>query len=122
MSTFQPKIQTFACNYLASRVKDGHVTYEAAKTAGTHITGASREVAEAFVDALAASAGSGAKLEATKFPSPSAPGEQACPLQVAMGKLGGVLGLRAGPARMPRPWSSDERRARREPLRVTVGQ
>lgn len=93
VSTFQPKIQTFACNYLASRVKDGHVTYEAAKTAGTHITGASREVAEAFVDALAASAGSGAKLEATKFPSPSAPGEQACPLQVAMGKLGGVLGL-----------------------------
>ena len=97
VSTFQPKIQTFACNYLASRVKDGHVSFEAAKTAGTHITGASREVAEAFVDALAASAGSGAKLEATKFPSPSAPGEQACPLQVAWASWAACSGSERAP-------------------------
>jgi len=91
VSTFQPKIEKFACNYLASRVKDKHVAFGTAKTAGTHITGTSHEVATAFVDALAdSSKAGGAKLEAKRFPAPTAPGAQACPLQVA---AGGILSL-----------------------------
>jgi hypothetical protein len=94
VSAFQPKIQAFACNYLASRVKDKHVTLDQAKTAGTHIVGTSQEVATAFVDALADAAKSGGgKLEAKRFPSPTPAGAQACGTQINVAAVGGALGL-----------------------------
>jgi hypothetical protein len=93
VATFQPKIEAFACNYLASRVKDRHINLKGATTAGTHITGSSQEVATAFVDALADAAKGGGKLEAKRFPPASPAGSQACPVQVGMGAMGGLLGL-----------------------------
>jgi hypothetical protein len=93
VAAFAAKIQTFACNYLASRVKDKHITLGIARTAGTHVIGASNEVATAFVDAVDDSHKSGAKIEATRFPSPTPAGSQACTTQLAAGAAGGLLGL-----------------------------
>jgi hypothetical protein len=91
VSGFAAKIQAFACNYLASRVKDKHVSLADATTAGTHVTGAANEVAAAFVDALDDSHKTGARIEATRFPPATAPGAQACGTQLAAGKLGSLV-------------------------------
>jgi hypothetical protein len=82
ISTFAPKIQTFACNYLASRVKDNKLSVATAKAAANNVIPASQEVAEAFVDALDASHRSGTTIEAKKFqaPKPAQPG--ACSEQI----------------------------------------
>lgn len=93
VTAFQAKIQTFACNYLASRVKDKHITLSEAKTAGTHVAGTSREVAGVFIDALEASSKSGAKIEGKSFPAPTPPGSQSCTVQLAAGAAGGLLGM-----------------------------
>ncbi len=93
VAAFETRIQTFACNYLASRVKDHHTTLAVAKTAGTHVAGTSQEVAAAFIDALEDSRKSGAKIEAKRFPAPTPAGSQSCSTQLAAGAAGGLLGL-----------------------------
>jgi len=94
-AAFAPKIQTFACNYLASRVKDRHIAFDVAKRAADHVIPASEEVAEAFVNALASSAKTGDTIEA-KPPFPAAKPAQrgACTEQIlAAGLIGGAKGL-----------------------------
>jgi len=83
IAAFAAKIQTFACNYLASRVGDKKVSLADAKTAAkTHIVPSSEEVATAFVDALLDSHKSGGRIEAKRFPSPSAGAKDACGMQL----------------------------------------
>lgn len=79
---FAPKIQTFACNYLSSRVKDKHETFALAKKAAENITPASEEVAETFVNALADSAKTGDKIEAKRPPAQKPPVPGACGQQI----------------------------------------
>lgn len=93
IDAFAPKIQTFACSYLASRVNDKHITLATAKSAGTHVIGASREIAAAFVDALEDSRKSGSKIEAKRFPAATPAGSQACTVLLNAAALGGLLGL-----------------------------
>jgi Domain of unknown function (DUF4157) len=93
IAAFAAKISTFACNYLASRVKDKHITVSAAKGAGNHVTGAAQEVATAFVDALEDSRKSGAQIEAKRFPAPTPAGSQACSAQLTAATAAGLLGL-----------------------------
>jgi hypothetical protein len=93
ITIFANKIQTFACNYLASRVRDTRITYAQATSAATHIIPASTEVATTFVNALADNITGGGKIEATRFPSPSPAGTAACATQIAAGRLAGGLGL-----------------------------
>jgi hypothetical protein len=87
ISSFAAKIQIFACNYLASRVKDKKIPFLTAKTAADHVIPSSEEVAEAFVDALDDSRKSGGQIEAKKFPSPKPARPGACALQIAAGGL-----------------------------------
>jgi hypothetical protein len=83
VTAFSKKIQEFACNYLASRVKDSHLTYAKAKAASLHVPPSSEEVAAAFVDALDDSHKTGAKVNATRFPAPGPAGSGACTAQLA---------------------------------------
>lgn len=92
-STFAGKIQIFACNYLASRVRDGHMTYSAATSAASHVIPASVEVATAFVGALADSHLNGGRIEATRFPAPRATSPGACSQQLRAAGLLGTFGL-----------------------------
>ena len=87
IGSMAPKIQTFACNYLGSRVKDKRVTFTVAKQAANHVIPASQEVAEAFVNALAASALTGDKIEAKVFPAAKAAVSGACGTQINAGGL-----------------------------------
>lgn len=93
ISVFASKIQTFACNYMASRVRDGHISYATARIAAAHVPPASLEVATAFIDALDNSRRTGSRIEATSYPAvrPSSPG--ACGPQIAAGGLAGSVGL-----------------------------
>ena len=93
ISAFTAKIRTFACNYLASRVKDKHVTLNVATGAGKHINGAAQEVATAFIDALDDSHKSGSQIAAKRFPAATPAGSQACTTQLAAGAAGGLLGM-----------------------------
>ena len=93
VASFAPKIQVFACNYLASRVKDGKATYALAKAAASHVIPASQEVAEAFVDALTDSAKAGDKIEAKRFPSPKPAKDGACASQLAAAGLLNMSGF-----------------------------
>jgi hypothetical protein len=90
---FAPKIQDFACNYLASRVKDKHITLAVAKASADHVIPASKEVATAFVDALDDSHKSGGKIEATRFPSPMPAQPGACTVQINLAAAASVIGL-----------------------------
>jgi hypothetical protein len=92
ITTFSGKIQIFACNYLASRVKDGHMTYPEASAAANHVIPASREVATAFVNALEDSHRTGTRIEARRFPSPSPASPGACRQQLAAAGLLGIFG------------------------------
>lgn len=87
ISAFAPKIKEFACNYLASRVKDSKISSADAKSAANHVTPVSEEVAEAFVDALDDSAKTGNKIEAKKFPTPKPAGPGACSTQLTAAGL-----------------------------------
>jgi hypothetical protein len=88
ITAFANKIQEFACNYIASRVKDGKMVVAVAKSAAsTHVVSSAQEVATAFVDALVDSHKSGGKIEATRFPSPSPGGTSACAVQVTAASL-----------------------------------
>ena len=83
IAAFGKKIQEFACNYIASRVKDGKMlSAEAKKAASSHVVSSAQEVATAFVDALGDSHKSGGRIEATRFPTPGAGGTGACTIQV----------------------------------------
>jgi hypothetical protein len=93
VTLFEGKILAFSCNYLASRVRDRHITFATARAAASHVTPASREVAGAFVDALDDSYRTGNRIEATRFPAPSPAGSQACASQIAAGGLLGGVGL-----------------------------
>jgi hypothetical protein len=93
VASFAPKIQAFACNYLASRVKDGQVTYGTAKAAASHVIPASEEVAEAFIDALDDSSKTGDKIEAKRFPSPKAAKAGACASQLGAAGLLNMSGF-----------------------------
>jgi hypothetical protein len=93
IAAFAAKIRTFACNYLASRVKDKHITVGTAKGAGNHVTGAAQEVATAFIDALEDSRKSGSQIEAKHFPAPTPAGSQACTAQLAAATAAGLLGM-----------------------------
>lgn len=96
-TTFANKIQAFACNYLASRVRDGHITYATATSAAAHVVPTSVEVATTFVNALSDNITSGGRIEATRFPSPSPAGTPVCQTQIRAGGLlggaGGILGF-----------------------------
>lgn len=89
-----PKLATFACNYLASRVKGKKITFADAKAAADkYVVNASNDVASVFVDALAARVKTGAKIEATGLPKSSGNGTSACgALITAVGVFGGLLG------------------------------
>ncbi|MGF6414019.1 DUF4157 domain-containing protein [Paraburkholderia sp. MM5482-R1] len=93
IALFAPKIQTFACAYLASRVKDKHISFGQAKAAANHVIPCAQEVATAFVDALDYSSRTGGKIEATRFPaaSPASPG--ACTTLIYAGGAASTLGL-----------------------------
>jgi hypothetical protein len=94
VSAFAAKTQAFACNYLSSRVKDGHTPLGTAKAAAVHITPAAQEVAETFVDALDDSRKTGARIEAKRFPSPGPAGSAACGTQLGVaGALGTLKSL-----------------------------
>jgi hypothetical protein len=93
IAKFAPKIQDFACNYLASRVKDKHITVAAAKAAANHVIPSSHEVATAFVDALDDSHKSGGKIEAKRFPAPSAAQPGACANQINLAGAASLIGL-----------------------------
>ena len=93
VTLFANKIQAFACNYLASRVRDSRITYAQATTAATFIIPTSTEVATTFVNALSDNITSGGRIEATRFPTPSPAGTAACATQIAAGRLAGSLGL-----------------------------
>jgi hypothetical protein len=87
ISNFRTKIEAFACNYLASRVRDRHLTFPNARTASGYIPFASQEVATVFVNALVDSHTTGNKIEATRFPTPSTGTATACTVQIAAGSL-----------------------------------
>jgi hypothetical protein len=93
IAKFAPKIQEFACNYLASRVKDKHITFDQAKAAADHVIPCAQEVATAFVDALEDSSKTGGKIEAKRFPAASPPSPGACTKQILAGKGASMLGL-----------------------------
>ncbi|SHJ56020.1 protein of unknown function [Bradyrhizobium lablabi] len=93
VSNLAPKIQVFACNYLASRVKDKHVTFSVAKSAADHVIPTSLEIAGTFLDALTDAAKSGGNIEAKRFPAPQSKASGACRLQIAAGGLLGGIGL-----------------------------
>jgi hypothetical protein len=93
IARFAPKIQTFACNYLASRVRDKHITFSQAKAAADHVIPCAQEVATAFVDALEDSSKSGGKVEAKRFPAASPPSPGACTKQIYAGGAASKLGL-----------------------------
>lgn len=69
ISAFQSKIAAFACNYLTSRVRDRHISYDTAMQATRHVTPASAEVATAFVDALLDSHRTGGPIPGTHVPA-----------------------------------------------------
>lgn len=93
-----PKLESFACNYLASRVKDKKISFADAKAAADkYVVNAASDVASVFVDALAASVKTGAKIEATGAPKSSGAGASSCgALITAAGFLGGLGGLLGG--------------------------
>jgi hypothetical protein len=93
IAAFAAKIRIFACNYLASRVKDKHITVGIAKGAGNHVTGAAQEVATAFIDALEGSGKSGSQIAAKHFPAPTPAGSQACTAQLTAATAAGLLGM-----------------------------
>ena len=93
VSTLAAKIQTFACNYMASRVRDGHTTYATATAAAANVPPAADEVAGAFIDALDDSRRTGARIQATRFASPGTPRPGACAAQIAAGRAAGAIGL-----------------------------
>jgi hypothetical protein len=72
------EIETFACQYLASRLKDGKITTPTFNAATGHVKPASEEVATVFVDALDDCHKSGGKLQARRFPSPKPAAPGAC--------------------------------------------
>lgn len=82
IGAFSAKFQVFACNYLASRVKDNHLTSATAKAAASHVIPASEEVAETFVNALEDSLKTGGKIEARRFPAAKAASPGACTQQI----------------------------------------
>ncbi|MBH5369760.1 DUF4157 domain-containing protein [Bradyrhizobium sp. CNPSo 4016] len=87
-SVMAEKIQVFACNYLASRVKDKKTTgvgFSDAKAAADHVIPASQEVAETFLDALTDAAQSGGNIDAKRFPQPKSKVPGACSLQIWAG-------------------------------------
>ncbi|MDE2154827.1 MAG: DUF4157 domain-containing protein [Xanthomonadaceae bacterium] len=90
ISAFAAKIGEFACNYLASRVGDKKVSLADAKAAAAkHVVSSSEEVATAFVDALIDSHKSGGRIEASRFPSPSAGGKSSCSMQLLAARFVG---------------------------------
>jgi hypothetical protein len=94
IAKFAPKIEVFACNYVASRVGDKHVGYNLAKKASDNVKPLSQEIAEIFIQALAHSALSGDRIEARPpFPSPKAAQPGACGMQIEAGKVLDTLGL-----------------------------
>ncbi len=78
ITKFASKIETFACQYLAARAKDGRITTAAFKAAADHVIPSSQEVGETFVDALDDCHMTGAKLDAKRFPAPKAAVPGAC--------------------------------------------
>jgi hypothetical protein len=93
ISKLAPKIQDFACNYLASRVKDKHMTFSQAKDAANHVIPSALEVATTFVDALEDSSKTGSRIEAKRFPPASPPVPGACKAQIYAGGAASTLGL-----------------------------
>jgi len=75
---FASQIETFACQYLASRAADGKIAPADLTTATDHVKPAAQEVAETFVDALDDSHKTGAKIEAKRFPAPTGAALGAC--------------------------------------------
>ena len=92
ITAFAAKIQIFACNYLASRVRDSHMTYNQARAAADHVIPASREVAATFVGALEDSHSTGRRIEARRFPSPSPASSGACIQQLRAASILGAFG------------------------------
>jgi hypothetical protein len=90
ISTFASRIQVFACNYLASRVQDHHITFAQASAASGYINNAAQEVATAFVNALEDSHTTGNRIEATRFPTPTAGTSSACQVQITAGAALGM--------------------------------
>ena len=83
IAAFSAKFQVFACNYLASRVNDNHLTSATAKAAASHVIPASEEIAETFINALEDSLKTGSKIEARRFPAAKSAKPGACTLQIA---------------------------------------
>jgi hypothetical protein len=100
ITMFSGKIQTFACNYLASRVKDSHISANTGKAAADNVIPASEEVAETFVDALDDSQKTGNKVEAKRFPSPKPAKPGACGKQI----MAAEIYNKANKARELLPW------------------
>lgn len=90
ITTFATKIQTFACNYLASRVGDKRITADNAKAAAVNVIPCAQEVASAFVDALVDSRATGGPIKATRFPSPLPASSSTCGTQLFVANLLGL--------------------------------
>jgi hypothetical protein len=93
IALFSGKIQIFACNYLASRVRDRRIPASTARAAADHVIPASEEVASAFVDALDDSRRTGNRIEARRFPSPRPASPGACAQQLRAASVLGTLGM-----------------------------
>jgi uncharacterized protein DUF4157 len=83
VAAFAKKIQDFACNYLASRVRDKKVTVADAKAAAaSRVVSSAEEVATTFVDALDDSHKTAGNIAATRFPAPTSGAASACAMQI----------------------------------------
>ena len=91
ITSFSNKIQIFACNYLASRVKDAPLTFDVANTAADYVIPTAQEVATAFVDALEDSNKTGNTIEAKRFPTPGGKGTKACGQQLWAARIGKIF-------------------------------
>ncbi|HEU4610613.1 MAG TPA: hypothetical protein VFS15_00995, partial [Kofleriaceae bacterium] len=89
------QVQTFACNYLASRVRDSRTTgitrSQAIAAAGSHVVTSANEVTVVFLDALEDARRSGGPIVARRFPSPSPSGASACTLQITAARAASVF-------------------------------
>lgn len=87
IAVFADKIQTFACNYLASRVGDKKASLSAAKKASDYVIPVSQEISEVFVNALERTARTGEKIEA-KPPWPAQKATQSsCTTQIGAARV-----------------------------------
>lgn len=90
---FAGKIQSFACNYLVSRVVGKKMTGTTAKAAATNVIPASEEIASMFVDALTTSMKTGGPIVAGSAPAAKPAAGKACGAQLTLVNMLDSVGI-----------------------------